>query len=331
MKRLPLLSALPDPARLWRWAGLLFSLTLVILLLDALDLDAFRVMAAGISPDSLLLALLIYLMLNFFRTLRFQVLLAADAPPLAALWPVVLVHNLLVRVLPFKAGEFSWMLLLRRYFGQTVGAGFGSLLGARLFELLIVLLVGGSALVQGSAQFAQARPTLLALLATAFLLCLVLLFSASGFLRLASRLLQRQHGLGQRIAAHLPALETSLARIRQPRIFLLTLLLSCLTWGSSVCFNLLLLGALGVQGLPLLVGIISITMLVEALPVASISGLGVIEGGWTFGLVTIAGLEPGAAAATGFFLHACQVLAAALCGLVGWLWLKRLPRMELAT
>ena len=108
-------------------------------------------------------------------------------------------------------------------------------------------------------------------------------------------------------------------------------MLSCLTWGSSVCFNLLLLGALGVQGLPLLVGIISITMLVEALPVASISGLGVIEGGWTFGLVTLAGLEPGAAAATGFFLHACQVLAAALCGLVGWLWLKRLPRMELAT
>ena len=186
MKRLPLLSALPDPARLWRWAGLLFSLTLVILLLDALDLDAFRVMAAGISPDSLLLALLIYLMLNFFRTLRFRVLLAADAPPLAALWPVVLVHNLLVRVLPFKAGEFSWMLLLRRHFGQTVGAGFGSLLGARLFELLIVLLVGGSALVQGSAQFAQARPTLLALLATAFLLCLALLFSASGFLRLAA-------------------------------------------------------------------------------------------------------------------------------------------------
>ena len=147
--------------------------------------------------------------------------------------------------------------------------------------------------MQGSAQFAQARPTLLALLATAFLLCLALLFSASGFLRLAARLLQRQRGLGQRIAAHLPALATSLARIRQPRIFLLTLLLSCLTWGSSVCFNLLLLGALGVQGLPLLVGVISITMLVEALPVASISGLGVIEGGWTFGLVTIAGLEPG--------------------------------------
>ena len=203
MKRLPLLSALPDPARLWRWAGLLFSLTLVVLLLDALDLDAFRVMAAGISPDSLLLALLIYLMLNFFRTLRFQVLLAADAPPLAALWPVVLVHNLLVRVLPFKAGEFSWMLLLRRHFGQAVGAGFGSLVSARLFELLIVLLVGGSALVQGSAQFTQARPTLLALLAAAFLLCLALLFSASGFLRLATRLLQRRRGLGQRVAGAL--------------------------------------------------------------------------------------------------------------------------------
>ncbi len=331
MKRVHRHTPLLSPARLWRLAGLLISLTLVGLLLNALDLDAFRAMAAGISPASLLLALCIYLMLNFFRTLRFQVLLAADAPPLAALWPVVLVHNLMVRVLPFKTGEFSWLLLLRRHFGQDVGAGFGSLLNARLFELLVVLLVGGAALVQGSERFMEARPTLLALLIAAFILCLALLFSASWFLRQVSRLLLRWRGVGAKIAAQLPALQTSLARIREPRIFLLTLLLSCLTWGSSVCFNLVLLGALGVHGLPLLVGIISITMLVEALPVASISGLGVIEGGWTFGLVSLAGLEPGAAAATGFFLHACQVLAAALCGLAGWLWLRRLPRLEEVT
>ena len=131
-----------------------------------------------------------------------------------------------------------------------------------------------------------------------------------------------------RLAASLPALESSVARLRLPRVFLLTLLLSCLTWGSSVCFNLVLLAGLGIHGLPLLVGVISITMLVEALPVASISGLGVIEGGWTFGLVSLAGLEPGAAVATGFFLHACQLLAATLCGLGGWLWLRRLPRVE---
>lgn len=328
MKRVQRPSSLLSPARLWRLAGLLFSLTLVVLLLNALDLEAFRAMAAGISPASLLLALIIYLMLNFFRTLRFQVLLPADRPPLAALWPVVLVHNLLVRALPFKAGEFSWLLLLRRHFGQEVGAGFGSLMSARLFELLIVLLVGGAALVQGSEGSLEARPTLLALLVAAVLLALALLFSASWFLRQAARLLARWQGLGAKIATQLPALQTSLARIREPRVFLLTLLLSCLTWGSSVCFNLVLLGALGVHGLPLLVGVISITMLVEALPVPSISGLGVIEGGWTFGLVSLAGLEPGAAAATGFFLHACQVLAAALCGLVGWLWLRRLPRPE---
>lgn len=330
MQRLSATTPASTATRLWRLAGLLFSLSLVVVLLNALDLDAFRVMAAGMSPASLLLALLIYLLLNLFRTLRFQVLLADGAPPLAALWPVVVVHNLLVRLLPFKAGELSWPLLLRRHSTQGVGAGLGSLFGARLFELLIVLVAGGSALLQGSEMFAATRDTLSLLLAALFLLCLAGLFSAGRVLRQAGRLVPQRHPVGARLAAQLPALETSLARLRQPRVFLLTLLLSCLTWGSSVGFNLVLLAALGVHGLPLLVGIISITMLVEALPVANIGGLGVIEGGWTFGLVSLAGLEPGAAVATGFFLHACQLLAAAICGLAGWLWLRRLPRMEVA-
>jgi len=317
--------------RLWRLAGLLFSLTLAALLLDALDLNAFRLMAAGVSPANLLLALLIYLLLNIFRTLRFHLLLPADAPSLSALWPVVLVHNFLVRVLPFKTGELSWLLLLRRHFGQGAGAGFGSLVSARAFELLILLLVGGTALVQVRSGDAPPPAYLSLLPPLMFLLCLALLFQAGPLLQLANGLLQRRFQPGASITAGLAALEASFAQLRLPRVFLLTLALSCLTWGSSICFNLVLLGALGLHGLPLLVGIISITMLVEALPVASISGLGVIEGGWTFGLVSLAGLEPGTAAATGFFLHACQVLAAALCGLAGWLWLRRLPRMEVAS
>ncbi|MCE2488808.1 MAG: flippase-like domain-containing protein [Anaerolineae bacterium] len=315
-------------SRLWRLAGLLFSLVLLALLLNALDLDALRRMTAGVPAASLLLALLVYLLLNFFRTLRFQVLLDAGAPALTALWPVVLVHNLMVRLMPFKTGEFAWLLLLRRHFDQSVGAGLGSLLGARLFELLIVLLIGGAALVQGSDRFDENRGALTLVLAGVFLLCLAGLVSAGWWLRQLRLRLPQRGNFSRRLAAALPALEDSLARLRQPRTFLFTLLLSCLTWSSSVCFNLVLLAALGIHGLPLLVGVISITMLVEALPVASISGLGVIEGGWTFGLVSLAGLEPGAAVATGFFLHACQLLAATLCGLVGWLWLRRLPRME---
>lgn len=315
-------------SRLWRLAGLAFSLGLLVLLLDALDLDALRAMAAGVPPLTLLLALLIYLLLNVFRALRFQVLLNAGAPPLSALWPVVLVHNLLVRLLPFKTGEVAWLLLLRRHFGQGLGAGVGSLLGARLFELLVVLLVGGAALVQGSAALEASRPALLLALPAAALLCLAGLFSAAPLLRQLRLRLPERHAFSRRLAAALPALEASLTRLREPRVFLLTLLLSCLTWGSSVCFNLLLLGALGIHGLPLLVGVISIAMLVEALPVASVSGLGVVEGGWTLGLVSLVGLEEGVAVATGFFLHACQLLAAALSGLLGWLWLRRLPRAE---
>ncbi|MBZ0302904.1 MAG: hypothetical protein K8J31_24375, partial [Anaerolineae bacterium] len=53
----------------------------------------------------------------------------------------------------------------------------------------------------------------------------------------------------------------------------------------------------------------------------TISGLGMIEGGWTFGLVTLAGYDVGQAASIGFFLHGCQIVCAVTTGLIGYLWL----------
>jgi hypothetical protein len=70
-------------------------------------------------------------------------------------------------------------------------------------------------------------------------------------------------------------------------------------------------------------------MLAESLPLATISGLGMIEGGWTFGLVTLAGYDLSQAVAIGFFLHGCQILAAAATGLIGYLWLQTSKRMPL--
>ena len=53
-----------------------------------------------------------------------------------------------------------------------------------------------------------------------------------------------------------------------------------------------------------------------------------IEGGWTFGLVTLAGYDIGQAASIGFFLHACQIITAVMTGLLGYLWLQTVKRQE---
>jgi uncharacterized membrane protein YbhN (UPF0104 family) len=113
-------------------------------------------------------------------------------------------------------------------------------------------------------------------------------------------------------------------RLRAPGVFRAMLLWSLLTYGMSVAFNLVLLYGLGVDvSLGLLVGIISIVQLTDALPLATISGLGIVEGGWTFGFVVFAGYTVEQAAPMAFFLHGAQLLAAASTGLLGYLWLQR--------
>jgi hypothetical protein len=81
--------------------------------------------------------------------------------------------------------------------------------------------------------------------------------------------------------------------------------------------------------LGILIGVINIVMLTEALPLATISGLGMIEGGWTFGFVAFAGLSVDQAASLGFFLHGCQLLAAAGTGILGYAWLQIRKRYHL--
>jgi len=165
---------------------------------------------------------------------------------------------------------------------------------------------------------------------------LVALYFSGTLLRVGSRLLTHIPVLNQResftafVTDKFADLADSFDRVRQPRVFLQTLIISSLTYSMSTSFNLVLLYAIGTDiNLGILIGVISIVMLTDALPLATISGLGMVEGGWTFGLVAFAGMPVDQAASLGFFLHGCQLLAAAGMGILGYTWLQIRKRYHL--
>src|SRR5690606_36010597 len=86
-------------------------------------------------------------LLNFFRLIRFRTLLKRPDIPFETLYPIVLYHNFLVRMLPFKTGELSYVVLLRQHLNQPLREGVSSLISARLFELFMVIVIGGGALL----------------------------------------------------------------------------------------------------------------------------------------------------------------------------------------
>ena len=314
-----------------RMLGLVASIAIGLYLLWQIDVQQFLSMIRGLSVASLFGAFLIYMLLNLFRAVRFTVLLGGENISTQTLYPIALYHNFLVRTLPFKTGELSYVMMVRHYLRKPILEGVGTLVSARLFDLLLVTTGCTVGLLTVAVPASQH------LLFTLFVPCLVVcalgLYFAAPILRKALAL--EDNLLKNRLVAKskiliwvnqkLLTLAENLDRIRNPRLFIILIGLSACIYASSAAFNLVLLRALGITapfGTQLVV--VSIAMFAEALPF-SVAGLGLVEGGWTFGLVTFAVVSGASAtsqaASIAFFLHACQLFSVAISGLIGYLML----------
>ncbi len=329
---MPVSSVLPMTVTPRRWnvwglraLGFVLSIAIAAYLLLQIDGQQFLATIQGLSVSLLLGVFVIYMLLNFFRATRFSVLLGGV--PTLPLYPIALYHNFLVRTLPFKTGELSYVVMTRHYLHKSLVEGVGSLVSARLFDLLVVAsgcTVGLLTVVAPSADH-----TLFVLFVPCLVVCAVLLYFAAPVLRkglaLEAILLEnRPLGKSQAVAwgrQRIQVLIDHLQRIHTPRLFVILLGLSVCNYVCSASFNMLLIHGLGIQ-MPFgtLIVVVSIAMFAEALPF-SVAGLGLVEGGWTLGLVQFAGLPVSQAISIAFFLHACQLAAVVLSGLIGYCFL----------
>ena len=317
-----------------RVVSIIVTVALLAALVGEVEWAEFDQLLGRVALSSWLGALLAYLGLNLFRALRFRVLLDKDDTPWRLLVPITLYHNFLVRALPFKLGELSYIALLRSRLNYSMEEGLSSLFGARVLELLIIILVFASGVLTSAEALAQQRDGLMLIIVATFFICISGLYFGGGLLRASASLLlpgiRRLFG-GKRLL--IDALESGwlqladeLDRIRQPRLFLSALMISCFTYSSSFLTNYVLLRALGIQlDLPGMIAIISIGMFASAFPL-NVSGFGVVEVAWRFGLIQFAGWNESDATATGFLLHGFQLFAAALYGLAGYLLIHLSPR-----
>ena len=145
-----------------RLVSVLVTVALLAVLIGEVKWDEFDQLLGRVAIVSWVGALLAYLALNLFRALRFHVLLDKDDTPWRLLVPITLYHNFLVRALPFKLGELSYIALLRSRLSYSMEEGLSSLFGARILELLIIVLVFTSGVLTTAEAFAAQRDQLLA-------------------------------------------------------------------------------------------------------------------------------------------------------------------------
>jgi hypothetical protein len=120
----------------------------------------------------------------------------------------------------------------------------------------------------------------------------------------------------------LARLASELDALRLPGRFAVAFFWSFFTYGSSFATNALLLNGLGVALPPgALVAVISLGMFATAFPF-NISGFGMVEWSLAVGLVHLAGLGAGEAAALALFVNGFQQVCALVSGFAGWLALQ---------
>lgn len=321
---------------LWRGFSIGVTVVLLIYLANNIEWKEFGQLFGRISSISLLGAMLSYLMLNIFRAIRFRTLLDKDDSPMRVLIPITLYHNFLVRLLPFKLGELSYIVLLRSRLNYSMEEGVSSLFAARILELLIIVVVFAMAIVASGDHFSEQRDGLMVLVFLVFVGSVVGLYFAGTLIRLFLNTFNR---ILKRITSQKPALiskvENKLAemaeefdRIRDLRLFLSALFISCFTYTTSFLTNYILLIAVGLDvDLPTIITINSIGMFASAFPF-SVSGFGVVELSWFFGLTQFAGYTDSEATSIGFLLHGFQVVAATIYGLVGYVLIHLTPPLN---
>lgn len=320
---------------IWRGVSIAVTLILLIFLLGNVEWSEFGELVGRLSFLSLLGAMLSYLLLNIFRAIRFRTLLDKKDTPLRILIPITLYHNFLVRLLPFKLGEISYIVLLRSRLNYSMEEGVSSLFGARILELLIIVVVFAMGIVFSGDQFEAQRNSLMLVVIAVFFGSIVGLYFAGTLIRLFVRVANR---LIAAILGHKPKrdfitkIETKLMemasefdRIRDLRLFLSALFISCFTYTTSFMTNYILLRAVGLDvELPMVITIISIGMFASAFPF-SVSGFGVVELSWFFGLTQFAGYTDSEATSIGFMLHGFQVISSTIYGLVGYVLIHMTP------
>lgn len=318
---------------LWRGISIVVTVALLIVLIGNVEWADFGNLIGRISILSLLGALFSYLMLNVFRAFRFRTLLDKSETPMRMLIPITLYHNFLVRLLPFKLGEISYIVLLRSRLNYSMEEGVSSLFGARILELLIIVVVFAMGILLSGDQFEAQRNGLMLVVIAVFVGSILGLYFAGTLIRffitIGNRILKQvmssKPSIVESIESKLVEMAVEFDRIRNPRLFMSALFITCFTYLTSFMTNYILLRAVGLEvELPLVITIISIGMFASAFPF-SVSGFGVVELSWLFGLTQFAGFADAEATSIGFLLHGFQVIAATLYGLVGYILIHTSP------
>lgn len=302
-------------------AAIAISAGLLALLLSRLEWAPALARFRSVDPRWLGLAALFSLAVLALRALRFATL--TRTAKLEITTAAVATQVFLNRVTPFRLGELSLPLLLKRHGAESFSGSLVSLVFVRILDLGIV--VWAIALSLAVAPDRSNLPSL----AGASLLLLLLLGTFRRWLGALIRLLRSgTRRLGGRLApldramSKLAEASAEAGRLEGPAYAKVALTSLGIFLGQAALFGSILM-AYGIPlPLPLLARGAAVALAGAALPVAAVGTIGTQEASWVAGFAWV-GVPLEASIVSGIAAQILTLIFSALWALPAWLFLSR--------
>ncbi len=298
-------------------SGLVILITILFLgiILSQADYRLVRSFFLKASLAPLLLAFLLYSLTYILRAWRWRELMGLPLPT-PSLFHIVCLHTLANNLFPFRTGELTFPLFIKRFHNVDLSSSLSSLLLARVSDMLALGLFFITALgIVGLHR----EETAVLLMVPLFMLILIL--SPGALAKILSTIASLP--IAQKRASSLEGLSSELRSQWRGARAIKANLLTILIWGIKfLAFFLLIREMTKSVGFPLtywkvILGT-SASELTTVLPIHSIGGIGTYEAGW-IGAFILMGMSRKTAFTTAFLFHLTLLFASAVLGLPSYL------------
>ena len=324
--------------------SLLVSAAIVFVLLRLTHVSPGQILGTlkRTSPAAILIGLFLHLATYGLRCLRFRLLVHSKKVALSRLFDIVMVHNVMNHILPLRAGELTYVYLIRQREGVPLAEGLGTLVISRFLDLIAFTVYYPLAVLLLQLQGFSFPPYIrqvLWIVAALFLLLTALLLAISlkgrvlldGLRRFLLRGILCRSRLVNLLFDKLEEVSLSFEHLGAWKVYLGGLALSLGILGLVYLIGYVLLAGMGYpMPFPLVIFCSTLANLCFVLPLYSFGGFGTLEAGWTVGCL-MAGFSKEMGMASGFTFHILVLLYVSLIGFVGmlrigaprWIWAGR--------
>jgi len=309
--------------------SIIITIILVALLLFQIGLGVIVTTIRNIDIIYIVIGFFLYIIIHFFRALRFKLLLNNRINHYN-LFKIVCLHNMINNILPVRTGEFSYVYLTKKLHNIPATDGIANLMIVRIFDSISVSVLFLISAIHFKDSFHVIGRTiwiiLIFLVIIIFTLIAIVFFGEAvnnAIIRIITLLGLKRFRMIKDLQIKIIEIIKNFEMIKRKGIVIQMGIISIIIWMLIYLIDYVLMKGMGIN-LNIFEVIFGSTfsVLTTILPLQGICGFGTLETGWAIGF-TLIGVSKEMAITSGFSVHIIAIFYTIILGSFGMLLLRK--------